>query len=120
MRQILTSRRDAILTVAAGVFAPLTLAQESWPTRPIRVVNGYPPGGQTDAFAFAYGEYVSQKTGQPWNLEFKAGAGGSLAAAEVKRAAPDGHTLLFTTGSTLFINRAVSLTIPIRISPSFR
>jgi tripartite-type tricarboxylate transporter receptor subunit TctC len=50
---------------------------QSWPAKPIKIVVGYPAGGLTDLFARAYGEYISQKVGQPVLVENKGGAGAS-------------------------------------------
>ena len=56
----------------------------SWPTRAIKIVVSTPAGGITDAFARAYGDYISQKLGQPVIVENKTGASGALAAQSVK------------------------------------
>jgi tripartite-type tricarboxylate transporter receptor subunit TctC len=92
------SRRHFIGTAAAASAIPLigssAHAQADWPTRSIRIVAGYPAGGQTDLFARTYGEYIRATTGQNVVVENKAGASGSVAAVEAKRAAPDGYTLI--------------------------
>lgn len=106
----MSDRRHLLLGAASLGLTMLSrdaIADSSWPSKPIRVINGYPPGAQTDAYARAYGDYVTQETGQPWILDFKAGVGGGIAAAEVARSAPDGYTLLFTTSSTLTSNRVL-------------
>lgn len=78
---------------------------EAWPTRPIKIVVSTPAGGITDAFARAYGDYISQKLGQPVIVENKTGASGALAAQLVKDAPADGYTLMYTISSTLLGNR---------------
>ena len=88
------------------------MAQADWPTRPIRIVAGYPAGGQTDLFARTYGEYIRSETGQNVVVENKAGASGSVAAVEAKRAAPDGYTLMFTISTTMIMNRVLIKDIP--------
>jgi tripartite-type tricarboxylate transporter receptor subunit TctC len=114
MQTRLTRRR--VLAHSGAVAAlPLFALQaraQAWPNKPIRVVVGYPAGGQTDIFARLYGEYVQQQTGQQWVVENKSGAGGSIAAGEVKRAAPDGHTLMFTISTTMIMNRVLYKSIP--------
>lgn len=74
---------------------------------PIRIVCSHPPGGLTDGFARAYGEYISQKTGQTVVVENKSGAGGALAAQTVMSAPPDGHTLMMTILTTMMQNRVL-------------
>ena len=90
------SRRDVLRyggVAAASLLSAPALAQ-AWPSKPIRIVCGYPAGGLTDIFARAYGEYISQKTGQPAVVENKAGAAGAIAAEQVKSAPADGYTLM--------------------------
>ena len=110
------SRRHFIGSAAAASAIPLlgssAHAQADWPTRPIRIVAGYPAGGQTDLFARTYGEYIRTTTGQNVVVENKAGASGSVAAVEAKRAAPDGYTLMFTISTTMIMNRVLIKDIP--------
>jgi tripartite-type tricarboxylate transporter receptor subunit TctC len=81
---------------------------QAWkPTRPIRVVCGYPAGGGSDAMARAFADYLSKALGQPVVVENKAGAGGTVAAIEVKRAAPDGYTLMYTISTTMIMNKVL-------------
>lgn len=103
------SRRHFIASTAAASALPLiggaAQAQTDWPNKQIRIIAGYPAGGQTDLFARAYGEYIRTVTGQSVVVENKAGASGSVAAVEFKRSAPDGYTLMFTISTTLIMNR---------------
>lgn len=98
------SRRQVLLGAGAAT-AGLALsstdvqAQAAWPNRPVRVIVPFPPGGLTDGYARMYCEHLSRKFGQPFNIENKTGAGGTLGAGEVAKAAPDGHTLLITTST---------------------
>ena len=74
------SRRRILIHAGAAAALPLfalPARAQAWPSKPIRVVVGYPAGGQTDVFARLYGEYVQQQTGQQWIVENKSGAGGS-------------------------------------------
>jgi tripartite-type tricarboxylate transporter receptor subunit TctC len=80
-------------------------AQGTWPSRNIRMVCSYPAGGQTDLLARAFGDFISRQVGQPVVVENKAGASGSIGAADVARAAPDGHTVLCSVSSTYVMNR---------------
>jgi tripartite-type tricarboxylate transporter receptor subunit TctC len=110
------SRRHFIGSAAAASAIPLigssAHAQADWPTKSIRIVAGYPAGGQTDLFARTYGEYIRATTGQNVVVENKAGASGSVAAVEAKRAAPDGYTLMFTISTTMIMNRVLMKDIP--------
>jgi tripartite-type tricarboxylate transporter receptor subunit TctC len=79
---------------------PAALAQ-SWPTKPVRTVIPYSPGGSVDILLRMISDRLSQRLGQPFIVEAKPGGSGLLATNEVLRAAPDGHTLLvFANGIT--------------------
>jgi tripartite-type tricarboxylate transporter receptor subunit TctC len=109
------SRRDVLRyggAAAASLLAAPAIGQAPWPSKPIRIVCGYPAGGLTDIFARAYGEYISQKTGQPVTVENKAGASGAIAAEQVKNAAPDGYTLMWTISTTMIMNKALFKKLP--------
>jgi tripartite-type tricarboxylate transporter receptor subunit TctC len=82
----------------ALLVAPIASAQ-SWPTKPVRLVVAFPPGGSTDLAARALGDKLSQALGQPFVVENKPGASGNIGAEAVARAAPDGHTLLMAATS---------------------
>jgi tripartite-type tricarboxylate transporter receptor subunit TctC len=85
---------------AAGLAAAcLPAAQtQSWPARPIKVVQGFAAGGNADTIARVVGNEMAKGLGQPVVVEALAGAGGTLASGAVARAAADGHTLLLATG----------------------
>lgn len=87
-----------VLAVSAGAAAagvgPWVMAQ-TWPTKPVRIVHGFPPGGPVDALARMVAAQFSGRFGQQAIVEGKPGAGGTLGAAFVARSEPDGHTLFF-------------------------
>ena len=72
----------------------------------------YPPGGQTDGIARAFGDYLARQLGKPVIIENKAGAGGVIGVTEVKRAEPDGTTILCTISSSLIQNRLTVKDLP--------
>lgn len=74
-------------------FATATNAAD-YPNRPVRIIVGYPPGGATDIVARIFGAYLSEKLGQQFIVENRAGAGNNLGTEAVVRAAPDGYTLI--------------------------
>ena len=74
-------------------------AQASYPTRPLRFILGFTPGGTSDMVARALGELLADSLGQPVVIDNRPGASGKLAAELVAKAPPDGHTILQTSGS---------------------
>jgi tripartite-type tricarboxylate transporter receptor subunit TctC len=107
------TRRRVLLSGGAAAFLPVSaFAESSWPTKPVRIVCGYPAGGLTDIFARAYGEAIAQKTGQPVAVENKTGASGAIAAEVVKSAPPDGYTLMWTISTTMIMNKVLFKKLP--------
>ena len=100
--------RRAALTLAAAALAAPTFATlgraQSWPTRPIRLIVGFPAGGSTDLVGRAVAEALRPHLPQPLVVENRAGANGAIATEAVARAEADGHTLLLAS-STHNINR---------------
>jgi tripartite-type tricarboxylate transporter receptor subunit TctC len=85
------------MRLAAALFLSLvglTAWAQPFPSKPVRVLVPFPPGGTTDIVARLVGQRMTETLGQPVLIENKGGAGGTLAAAEVARAAPDGYTVL--------------------------
>ena len=110
------SRRDVLrygsAAAAAAALPVPAIGQAAWPNKPIRIICGYPAGGLTDTFARAYGEFISQKTGQPVTVENKAGASGAIAAEQVKNAPADGYTLMWTISTTMIMNKVLFKKLP--------
>lgn len=85
--------RRALLAAAPLALAMPAIAQDAWPSRPVRVLVGYPAGGANDIVARAVAQGMQEALGQPFAVENRAGAAGSIAAEAAARAAPDGTTL---------------------------
>ena len=91
-------RRVLLGLVAVTTIAASALAQD-YPSRPIRMLQGFAPGGNADAIARLLTDEMAKGLNQTITVEAKPGAGGNLASAEVAKAAPDGYTMMvFTTG----------------------
>ncbi len=91
-RYLLIALSLGSLTVASQVSA------QTYPERPIKILQGFAPGGNADAIARAMGQEMTKGLGQPMVVEAQAGAGGTIAATTVSKAKPDGYTLLLATG----------------------
>jgi tripartite-type tricarboxylate transporter receptor subunit TctC len=96
------SRREVLKGAAGAAAVPfasrIALAQ-NYPTRPARIISGFPPGGISDTYARIMAQWLSQQLGQQFIVENRPGAGGNLAAEAVAKAVPDGYTLLQTTSA---------------------
>ena len=93
----------ALLLCAAGM-----VAAQTYPAKPVRIVVPFPPGGPTDVFARQYATRMSAVLNQSVVVDNKSGAGGAIGAVEVKRADPDGYTLLFGSASNLGLYNIMS------------
>ena len=96
-----------VALVAFALACGLASAQ-TYPNRPVHLIVGYAPGGSTDVFARALAIPMAKELGQPVVVENKPGAGSSIAAEQVSRAAPDGYTLLLSPPAGYSVNPALN------------
>jgi tripartite-type tricarboxylate transporter receptor subunit TctC len=106
-------------TILFGLLISAALAQaQNYPSKPIRFVVPFPPGGSADALARLIGVRLSASLGQPVIVDNKPGAGGILGADSVAKAAADGHTLLFAN-TNIAINPSLYKTLPYDTATAF-
>ncbi len=110
-------RRRMALALGAGLLSPAVRAQGAWPSRPIRIVVPFPPGGSNDVVARPLAERLQQRLGQPVVIENRAGAGGAIGATAVSQAPADGYTLMVSSSS--FATTSVSQRVPWGVLENF-
>jgi tripartite-type tricarboxylate transporter receptor subunit TctC len=98
--------RLPVLLVLLGLLPNLVHAQ--YPSKPVKLVVGFAPGGAADQVARAYQEPLAKALGQPIVVENRAGAGSSIAAEYVAKSAPDGYTLLIASPSSILVNPIIT------------
>ena len=101
--------RRRVLTLSAGLalstpLLPALAQAPAYPSRPLRMIVNFPPGGSSDAIARPVAQVLSELLRQPVVVENRAGAAGNIGAAEAAQAPPDGYTLLKSAGSTMISN----------------
>ena len=113
MRSRDAMRRQVLrVLAAAGTAITLPVLAQSFPSKPIRLVVPFPPGGPTDIVARPFAQMLSELEGQQVVIDNRGGAGGSIGADVVAKAAPDGYTLLMGTVGTHAINPALYRKLP--------
>ncbi len=93
-----------VLLLLVAALAASTVGAQTYPSRPVKLVVPFPAGSATDQIARVVGQQLQESLGQPFVVENKPGAQGSIASAEVARAAPDGYTLMVGTNTPLAAN----------------
>ena len=96
-----------LAALALGLALAASAGAQSWPQKPVRFIVPFPPGGATDISARLLGQELQDMWGQTVVIENRGGAGGGVGAAEAARAAPDGYTLFFPSGSVVTANQHI-------------
>jgi len=91
---------------------PLLAAAQAWPSRPVRMLVPFPPGGGVDFAARVIGKHLSDRLGQPVVVENRSGANGIIALDALKTSAPDGYTICAASNGPLVINPSIYLKLP--------
>src|SRR5476651_1659454 len=99
--------------LVAGLIVAATAQAQFWPTKPVRFIVPFPPGGATDISARLIGQKLSDIWGQTVVIENRGGAGGGVGAIEAAKAAPDGYTLFFPSGSVVTANEHIYKNSPV-------
>jgi tripartite-type tricarboxylate transporter receptor subunit TctC len=116
-----TTRRLSVAAIGASLLAAtalgtpsLGMAQPAYPSKPVRIVNNFPPGGPLDILARSAQPILQELLKQPIVVENKSGAAGNIGAADVQRAAADGHTVLFSIDTTFTVNPHIYKSMPFK------
>jgi tripartite-type tricarboxylate transporter receptor subunit TctC len=112
-------RRSLLLAACAGVLPLGVLAQQAYPSRPVRLVVPFPAGGATDVLARAITMFAAARLGQTIVIDNKPGAGGTIGSDLVAKADPDGYTLLIATGSTHSVAVVTNPRLPYKVDTDF-
>lgn len=107
------TRRIALAIAATGLVAgPSAAWAQAWPTRPVTMILPFAAGGGTDVLARALAQDLSERLGQQFVVDNRAGAGGNIGAGAVAKAAPDGYTIMFGTPGPLANNKLMYKSLP--------
>lgn len=98
------SRRSLAALAVAPLLAPRRAAAQSWPVRPVTLIVPFPAGGPVDGVGRTLARHLERQTGQPWIVDNRGGAGGTIGASAVARAQPDGNTLLCASTGVVSIS----------------
>src|SRR6516164_8081960 len=112
------SRRQLLQLAAAATAAPAAARRalaQSYPSRPVRLIIGYTPGGSADLTARLLGQWLSERLGQAFVVESRPGAGTNIATEAVVHAPPDGYTLLLVAPAN-----AINASLYERLSHNFK
>src|SRR5690606_33530108 len=99
----LAGKACSIIALVASMCLMPTTAM-AWPTKPINIIVPFTAGGSTDTVARIMADHLSKRLGQPVVVENRAGAGGTVGTNAGAKAAPDGHTIILATSSTMGVS----------------
>src|SRR5882672_3635270 len=102
----------ALITSEAPAQTPSTGSAQTYPSRPVRLIVPFPPGGSTDILARALAQKLSEGLSQPVVIDNRPGAGGSIGSEAAAKAAPDGYTIMMGHLGTLAVNAAIYKKLP--------
>jgi tripartite-type tricarboxylate transporter receptor subunit TctC len=114
-----TIRRYAVALAVGLAIVPLGALAQGYPSKPVRFVVPFAPGGATDIAARIVGQKLGEMWGQTIVIDNKGGAGGNIGGAEAAKAAPDGYTLFFTSGSVVTANEHIYPNMPFNPARDF-
>src|SRR5262245_14328099 len=103
-----------VVSAAALPALPRIVREQTYPTRPVRIIVGYPPGGATDAIARLIAQPLSERLGQQFVVDNRPGPGGNVGTEAVVRSEPDGYTLLL-----IFSGNAINATFYDKLNFNF-
>jgi tripartite-type tricarboxylate transporter receptor subunit TctC len=106
------SFRIIALAAAALLLSPFPASAQAWPSRPVTIIVPFPAGGTADLLARGLAQVLSAELGQQFVVDNRTGAGGTIGAAAVARAAPDGYSLLFASGSLAALDKLMFKDLP--------
>lgn len=113
-----SARRSIVLALTTAALVPAALAQDKWPSKPIRIVVPFPAGGTSDVLARLVGLKLSESLGQTVLVDNKPGSSGNLGADAVAKSAPDGHTLVLMDVGNLAISPSL-YKLPFNVASDF-
>jgi tripartite-type tricarboxylate transporter receptor subunit TctC len=109
------ARRGALAAFAALACAiTLPAFADAWPDKPVRLINNFPPGGPSDIIARSLADALQKRFKQPFVVENRAGASGTIGADAVAKAPADGYTVLFGIDSTFTVNPHIYKAMPFK------
>ena len=104
-----------VLCILAACWTGTTMAQDVWPSRPVKLVVASSAGGGTDTFARFIGQALTENLKQPFLVDNRPGAGGNIGVEAVVKSAPDGYTFLVSANAQIAINPALYKNLPYNI-----